>query len=157
MQCGQLLVPLVDFFFPLPPLGIPLLPLHKRIGAPGHGEVALVGRAELDDFQLDAANTEAVAGAERGVGERLAIQSRVERPAANNGGLFAAENEAMDRSHPRARSRRVQRDPAPTLHLRERMRMSWPSRSVPRMRRTSWPTAVSNKEGAVVRDHIDCG
>ena len=102
LQCGQLLVPLVDFFFPLPPLGIPLLPLHKRIGAPGHGEVALVGRAELDDFQLDAANTEAVAGAERGVGERLAIQSRVERPAANNGGLFAAENEAMDRSHPRS-------------------------------------------------------
>ena len=98
LQCGQLLGPLADFLLPLPPLRFPLIRLRQRCGVPGHGEVAMVGRAERDDFQLDAADAEAVAGTEPGVSERLAIQARVGRPAANDRRVFAAENEAMERS-----------------------------------------------------------
>ena len=77
----------------------------------------MVGRAEGDDFQLDAADAEAIAGREPGVAERLAVR----RVSGDQRRMIVASSPRRMRQWsgptPAARSRNVQRDPPPTLHF----------------------------------------
>jgi hypothetical protein len=51
----------------------------------------------VDDLELDRADTEAIAGSQRGVGECPAVDPRVRREAADHGGLGPAKDQAVQR------------------------------------------------------------
>ena len=55
--------------------------------------------AGSDDFEFDRAKTQAVAGRQPGVVERPAVEPGVERPATGHHAMFAAEDQAMQRTH----------------------------------------------------------
>ena len=97
LQGGQLFLAPVELALGLFPLGLPLpVQCFGGLGRFRRG-IAGEGRGGSEDLQLDGPDAQAVAGSQFGIGERLAVQPRIGRPTANDGGAIAVDDQAMER------------------------------------------------------------